>query len=957
MFTRMRGVGLFAAIALAGTTACKDEKEPSDPQPADQDAGGMDPDSGTDTGDGDGDVDGSVPGPELCGDTLTASMPLYTPSRGSALALTADDAIAVMVNRDSGSVSVFSIEYPDGKPPVVTRKAEVAVGAEPWEVAIHPNGDTAFVVLKRDQKLVRIDGLKSTPTKCGEAQVGSEPTSVALSPTGATVWVANFVEGTLQGLDSGSLAVKQTVDLNATLAASGMLGSQVQPRPALAHPRSMAITNNGDMVESDEAILVTEFYAQTVAAMEPNGSNANQTRAGFVYKVPLSTLEASMIKLPPLPALGFVDALGEDHGCFPNQVVGLQIQGVFAYAMATCAAPLGPIAPFPLMGKICEQDSECPGAGAGSCALLPDGSGKGLCSTSCTTDPDCGANGICNEDTLTCVPNFNNFRTVVAQTVSVIDVGAGKVLAQDTLNKQFMSYYDTLGLPDDSSRRLPLGVFDLSFVPGTLNAYLAGSGSDALFKVDFNATYKEKTIDAVGHEAHPFIDLTPGAARENQMGRMPVGVVVTGAPHPADGDRYFAFAAADISRSLVTLDLARQEIAGLNAGRPVVTESSAQPSGEKEIAIHLGKRDYYNGLGRWSLNGQGWASCHSCHTDGGSDSVSWFAPRGAMQTQNLDGLFSSKDPTDQRVHLWNGNLDEVPDHEIAGVRGAIGGIGALVKDENISWASVMAVSESGHGDLAGSTTSLQAQSAVRDWDYLIAFLQNLRSMRRPSTLDAAKVQSGRALFEQANCAGCHSGDKWTISRLFYTPAADNSTNEALRTTSWAADAQASGIPATVLPNISEAMQTMRAPYDQVLANIFYDQLTCVLRDVGTYGVAEADVGVAELRFDMVSPAMGAAESNPIGNRGYNPPSLLGMSIGAPYLHSGQVRTLEALLSDDFAGHHQALSSGFLSADDPQRAEHVAELVQFILSIDEDAETFAIPELGPKGGVLCKPPTP
>jgi hypothetical protein len=148
---------------------------------------------------------------------------------------------------------------------------------------------------------------------------------------------------------------------------------------------------------------------------------------------------------------------------------------------------------------------------------------------------------------------------------------------------------------------------------------------------------------------------------------------------------------------------------------------------------------------------------------------------------------------------------------------------------------------------------------------------------------------------------------------------------------------------------------MRAPYTQVLANIFYDQLTCVLRNVGTYGVAEADVGVAELRFDMTSPAMGRAESNPIGNRGYNPPSLLSMSIGAPYLHSGQVRTLEALLSEDFAAHHQALETGFLSADDPARDEHVADLVQFILSIDEDTEAFAVPELGPSGGVLCQAP--
>jgi len=34
---------------------------------------------------------------------------------------------------------------------------------------------------------------------------------------------------------------------------------------------------------------------------------------------------------------------------------------------------------------------------------------------------------------------------------------------------------------------------------------------------------------------------------------------------------------------------------------------------------------------------------------------------------------------------------------------------------------------------------------------------------------------------------------------------------------------------------------------------------------------------------------------------------------------------------------------------------VSALVQFILSIDNDTETIAIPPLGPQGGVLCAKP--
>src|SRR3954468_2074878 len=77
------------------------------------------------------------------------------PSRGSAVVLSADDRVAVMVNRDLGTVSVFSLDYPrdgysrDGKDsflPVITKKAEISVGAvdsEPWQAVLSPGGTKA----------------------------------------------------------------------------------------------------------------------------------------------------------------------------------------------------------------------------------------------------------------------------------------------------------------------------------------------------------------------------------------------------------------------------------------------------------------------------------------------------------------------------------------------------------------------------------------------------------------------------------------------------------------------------------------------------------------------------------------------------------------------------------------------------------------------------------------------
>src|SRR5262249_34002098 len=111
------------------------------------------------------------------------------PSRGSAIAISSDDKVVVAGNRDSGSITVFNTTFPDdGAPPKLTSLAEVTVGAEPWQVAISPDGDSAFVVLRKDQKLVKITGLKTLPVVAGSAAVGSEPTAVALTPGGTKAW-------------------------------------------------------------------------------------------------------------------------------------------------------------------------------------------------------------------------------------------------------------------------------------------------------------------------------------------------------------------------------------------------------------------------------------------------------------------------------------------------------------------------------------------------------------------------------------------------------------------------------------------------------------------------------------------------------------------------------------------------------------------------------------------------
>jgi hypothetical protein len=129
----------------------------------------------------------------------------------------------------------------------------------------------------------------------------------------------------------------------------------------------------------------------------------------------------------------------------------------------------------------------------------------------------------------------------------------------------------------------------------------------------------------------------------------------------------------------------------------------------------------------------------------------------------------------------------------------------------------------------------------------------------------------------------------------------------------------------------------------------FDQIVCALRPVGTFGVADPRVGIAEVRRDMAAKAQG----DEADGKGYNPPSLLGLQVGAPFFHAGQVRTLEGLFANTFAAHREALTGGFLAEGSPGREAKLVALVAFLLSIDEAAEPIAIPPLGPGGGDFCK----
>jgi len=515
-----------------------------------------------------------------------------------------------------------------------------------------------------------------------------------------------------------------------------------------------------------------------------------------------------------------------------------------------------------------------------------------------------------------------------------------------SLNALFDARFTDAAVPDDASRRFPLTANDIAFVPGTNVGYVTAGGADAVFR--FEVSSADGRVSAVGASTNHFIDLSPAGIDPKLVGQRPIGLVVS------PSYKKTALVANDVSRTATLLDFNTQEVAG-GAVDPHVVQTAALPAaGSDGDAVKRGKRFFDTGIARWSLNGQAWGACESCHTDGLTDNVTWHFGRGARQSIAMDGSFASTDPSDQRILNSTAIFDEIHDFEL-NTRTVSGGVGAGVdtlsnppqNTDRIDLAAVGAANLTGSAAQAmdpANPLGFADPPLLNDWNEINRYVQTLRTPRRPSNLSSTLVAEGRDIFlYEGACQGCHSGEKWTVSERFYQPSTE--VNQALAETFFAVPA---GFPEALLPSEQPENQLLRLG----AGDAAFDQIQCVNREVGTFGVAEPGVGVAELRQDMLTPSQGAGDADGEGS-GYNVPSLLGAAAGAPYLHAGGARTLEALFDEPFGTHARALAPNLLTETDPaERARKVRALVQYLLAVDEELDFPDIPAAGAKGGQIC-----
>jgi YVTN family beta-propeller protein len=759
------------------------------------------------------------------GGTAGVAATLKRSSRSSTIAISDDDSRVVMVNPEDGSISVFNTE-------LETLVSRTKTGGEPSSVVLSSDGKSAYVANRADATVVRMDGVDTeTPSIGATVDVGSEPTGVALSPNGTRLFVAEFAESRVTVIDTANMTVATTVKVK--------------------NPFTLAVTNDLDAEDSDELLVVPEFYGEAQAG----GEAKDDGRKGKVRVFALSDLaaETNPITFEPRDS-GFGPNPGDPTvKVAPNQLGSIAIQGDRVYVPAIAASPQGPIKfnvnvhPVVYVGDLASR-----------------------------------------EENLTNVGTTNLARAV-----------------KDAVGTDPMLFLADLT--------------DIAFIGDGNVAYALSRGADVVQRL----VYDPATGIQVGSQFNKQIDITNAPAGSVAGCKTPTGIATA-----HDAPR--AFVNCWLGKNLGVVDLSSQALSKTIESVPASTDATEQ-------AIARGRRFFFTGRGRWSDNG--WSSCASCHPGGLSDNITWSFGAGPRQSTSLDGTYSHGPGNQkQRILNWTAIFEEIHDFE-RNTRDTSGGLGAITTSPSGQCGTLAEEIKDPAtlpGGLAQPLKELQdrPENCTKDWDDVEAYIKTIRPPRGLRSLDPESVDRGAKLFgmpsgseNNAGCVACHGGAGWTASRRFWSPS--SATNTALLTAPFVKPA---AWPASLNPHTFQiAPQPASADAAGVQAP---PQVACVLRSVGTFGIPgdTAATDLLEIR---------ATGTRAQGAGGFNVPSLYGISLGAPYLHHGQAKTLEELFDDPkWQSHLLAANPVFLTTGDA--AQQKKDLIAFLQSIDASTAEQALP---------------
>lgn len=363
-------------------------------------------------------------------------------SRSSSIALSDDGSLVAMVNPDDDSVSLFSTA--DN-----TRRAKIPTGDEPASVVFSPDGKALYVANRGAGTVSRIIDLAAAPKVDQTTEVGAEPVALALSPTGARLFVAELAESRVAALETVTMQVIGSVKVD--------------------RPRALLVTNDNDADDSDELVVVPQFYGVPV----PGKEGRDDGRTGRVRRLSATDLsDKGDITLAPIDS-GF--PRGGVQGAptvttSPNQLAALATANGKIFVTSISASPEGP-------------------------------------------------------------PRFDNnvFPVVYAADLASGQELRGAAGSTNLARK----IVDAIPSPSATSPRfIPGDLADLDFVPGTNVSYVIGKGADLMVRVTWGdlvsiGSSQNKLIDLAGNDTIGRCQLPTGVAVDAKASRAYVNCGVT----------------------------------------------------------------------------------------------------------------------------------------------------------------------------------------------------------------------------------------------------------------------------------------------------------------------------------------------------------------------------------------------------------------------------------------------
>jgi YVTN family beta-propeller protein len=214
----------------------------------------------------------------------------------------------------AGSDAVDS--HPDVK---VTPTVFIDVGSQPADVAVSPDGATAYVVNQVDETVSVIDTATNTVTHT--VTVGENPVAVAVSPNGSRVYVTNRFDDTVSVIDTAANAVIGTI-------AVGFLPSGLALSPSgtilyVANSQDQTVMKINTSTQTVLATISVSGFPDGVA-VSPDGTRVYVTCEGVGGQQAVGTL--AVIETTNNTVIGAIDV-----GEFSPQDVAVSPDGSMVY--------------------------------------------------------------------------------------------------------------------------------------------------------------------------------------------------------------------------------------------------------------------------------------------------------------------------------------------------------------------------------------------------------------------------------------------------------------------------------------------------------------------------------------------------------------------------------------------------------------------------------------------------